>query len=92
VEEEVRRGHIRPSLLYQLDHEVDDAILLPKSIIAADARFTPPYRALGQHHASPWRNRLQWLRASIRASYRKTPLYRFERRVLNRLTARRFDR
>ncbi|WP_018411141.1 glycosyltransferase family protein [Methyloversatilis thermotolerans] len=92
VEEEIGHGHIRPSLLYQLDHGVDDAILLPKAILAADAGVTPPYRSLGPHQASPWRNRLQWLRASIRARYRKTLLYRFERRVLNRLTDHRPDR
>lgn len=91
VEDEVRRGHVRPSLLYQFDHEIDDAILLPKAALAADAHFTPPYRALGVHHASPWRSRLQWLRASLRAKYQKTLLYRLERRVLNRLKIR-FDR
>jgi regulator of sigma D len=85
VEDEVRRGHVRPSLLYQLDHKIDDAILLPKVALAADAGFTPPYRALVAHHASPWRSRLQWFRASMRAKYQTTLLYRLERRVLNRL-------
>jgi hypothetical protein len=91
VEDEVRLGHVRPSLLYQLDHEIDDAILLPKVALAADAGFTPPYRTLGVHQASPWRSRLQWLRASMRAKYQTTLLYRLERRVLNRLKMQ-FDR
>lgn len=91
VEDEVQRGHVRPSLLYQLDHGIDDAILLPKAALAADAGFTPPYRTLGVHQASPWRSRLQWLRASMRAKYQTTLLYRLERRVLNRLKIQ-FDR
>lgn len=91
VENEVQRGHVRPSLLYQLDHGIDDAILLPKAALAADAGFTPPYRTLGAHQASPWRSRLQWLRASMRAKYQTTLLYRLERRVLNRLKIQ-FDR
>jgi hypothetical protein len=85
VEDEVRRGHVRPSLLYQIDHKIDDAILLPKVALAADAGFTPPYRAFVAHHASPWRSRLHWLRANMRAKYQTTLLYRLERRVLNRL-------
>jgi hypothetical protein len=85
VEDEVQRGHVRPSLLYQLDHEIDDPILLPRVALAADAGFTPPYRTLGAHQASPWRSRLQWLRASLRAKYQTTLIYRLERRVLNRL-------
>ena len=85
VEDEVQRGHVRPSLLYQLDHEIDDAILLPKVALAADAGFSPPYCTLGAHQASPWRSRLKWLLASIRAKYKMTLLYRLERRVLNRL-------
>ena len=85
IEDEVQRGHVRPSLLYQLDHAIDDAILLPKAARAADAGFTPPYRTLGARQASPWRSRLQWLRTSIRAKYQTTSLYRLERRALNRL-------
>jgi hypothetical protein len=91
VEDEVQRGHVRPSLLYQLDHEVDDAILMPKAALAADAAFTPPYRTLGVQKASPWRSRLQWLRSSMRVKYHTTVLYRLERRVLNRLKIQ-FDR
>ncbi|MBR0566013.1 hypothetical protein J5J83_07790 [Azoarcus sp. L1K30] len=81
VEDEVAKGHVRPSLLHQLDYGIDDAILLPKSIIAADAQFTAPYRTLESHQASPWRSRLLWLRASVRARYQSTSLYRIERRI-----------
>ncbi|MCB1886630.1 MAG: hypothetical protein KDH20_03385 [Rhodocyclaceae bacterium] len=87
VEDEVQKGHVRPSLLYQLAHEIDEAILLPRAVIAADARFTPPYRSLVSHHASPWENRLLWLRASLRAKYQSSTLYRLERHLLRRLAA-----
>ncbi len=81
VENEVRKGHVRPSLLYQIHHEIDDPILLPRAVLAADARFFPPYRALAAHHASPWRSRLLWLRASIRFKFQKTVFYRLECRI-----------
>lgn len=85
VEEEVQKGHVRPSLLYQLDQGVDDAILLPSAALALDTAFTPPYRSLVSHRASPWKNHLLWLRASIRSKYQKTALYKLERRIIRRL-------
>lgn len=88
VEDEVRKGHVRPSLLYQLDHDIEDAILLPASALALDAGFSPPYRSLTAHRASPWKNRLVWLRAALRSQYQKTSLYKFERRILRSLKAR----
>ena len=91
IEDEVRLGHIRPSIIYQIDYEIDDAFLLPKKVLSADAGFIPPYRTMGVHHTSKWWRRLQWLRASLRTRYQTTPLYRFKRRVLNRLKIQ-FDR
>lgn len=85
IEEEVRSGHVRPSLIYQIDCEIDDAILLPKAVLAADIGYSPPYRALAVHQASPWQSRLQWLRSILSAKYRTTLLYRLIRRIRNRL-------
>lgn len=87
VETEVRNGHVRPSLLYQLDHGIDDSLLLPRATIAADGQFSPPYRSIRAHRASPWKNRLLWLRASLRTTYQSTLLYRLERHLRRRLEA-----
>jgi lipopolysaccharide biosynthesis glycosyltransferase len=44
IEEQVKKGWIRPSLIYQLKNQIIDPKLLPKNIIAQDERyFTPPH-------------------------------------------------
>lgn len=85
VEEEIAKGHVRPSLIYQIDYGIDDAILLPASVLGLDAKFVPPYLGIASHGASPWRSRLLWLRAAVRSSYQKTMLYKMERRIRGRL-------
>lgn len=44
VEEHVRRAYVRPSLLYQLDHGLDDARQLPHEARKLDANFVAPYK------------------------------------------------
>jgi glycosyl transferase family 8 len=46
VEEHVRLGFVRPSLLYQLDHRVEWSERLPNEARALDARFVPPYKQM----------------------------------------------
>jgi hypothetical protein len=46
VEEHVRRGFVRPSLLYQLDHELDEAKQLPGKARKLDVEFVAPYKRL----------------------------------------------
>jgi hypothetical protein len=44
VEEQVQRRWIRPSLIYQLNHQIVDPLSLPDEIIVRDRRqFTPPH-------------------------------------------------
>jgi hypothetical protein len=47
LEEHVQRGFVRPSLLYQLDHRVDDPTQLPKEARALDRDFIAPYQRTG---------------------------------------------
>lgn len=46
VEEHVRQGFVRPSLLYQLDHELDDAKQLPGKARKLDQDFVAPYKGV----------------------------------------------
>ena len=87
VEEEVNYGHVRPSLLYQLDYKLDDPILLPKSVLMADKDFKAPYKSLLKHNASPWKNKLLWLKAKLRTVYQDTVFYNFQIRVKNRIAS-----
>ncbi len=88
VEQEVVKGHVRPSLLYQLDHGLDDAILLPAHARALDAGFVAPYRALAAHRASPWNSRWLRARAHAHAHMRQWWVYRLRERVMRWLSER----
>jgi hypothetical protein len=46
VDEHVRLGFVRPSLLYQLEHRVEWSEQLPPQARALDARFVPPYQQM----------------------------------------------
>ena len=46
IEEHVRQGFVRPSLLHQLDHRVVRSEQFPKEARALDARFVPPYKRM----------------------------------------------
>lgn len=47
VEEQVQRAFVRPSLLYQLEHSLDDSQQLPKEARALDAEFLAPFQRMG---------------------------------------------
>lgn len=66
VRREVDAGHVRPSLLNQLELGVVDAQQLPKSVKALDAGFVPPYKGLNAVNASPWISPVGFLRAMVR--------------------------
>ncbi|TVP61639.1 MAG: glycosyl transferase [Leptolyngbya sp. LCM1.Bin17] len=44
VATEVQKGHVRPSLLHQIDHNIADPLQLPPDILQADTlNFVPPH-------------------------------------------------
>ncbi len=43
IADEVERGHVRPSLLAQLELGIDDPVDLPIDAVLADADFVPPH-------------------------------------------------
>jgi hypothetical protein len=46
IEEDIRRGFVRPSLLYQLEQRVEETTTLPKEARRMDNGFVPPYQAM----------------------------------------------
>jgi hypothetical protein len=79
VKQEVDFGHVRPSLIYQVEHRVEDGLLLPRRARETDRNFVPPYRVLPRHAGSSWFHPRKQLRALIRHCYQKTPAYRYQR-------------
>ena len=85
VRDHVERGFVRPSLLYQLEHRLDDGLLLPKSARALDAGFVAPYHALPSGRTG-LRRATAWLKAATRRAYQRTPLFTLEQKLRERLS------
>jgi len=79
VKREVALGHVRPSLVYQVENRIEDGLLLPREARRMDANFVPPYHALPRHKGSPWLYPGKRLRALIRHCYQTSPAYRCQR-------------
>jgi len=79
VEQEVVTGHVRPSLMYQVENRIQDGLLLPREARRMDKKFIPPYHSLAKHHGSPWLHPGKRLRALLRHCYQNNPAYRYQR-------------
>jgi hypothetical protein len=47
----VSAGHLRPSLLYQIDKRIEATTTLPPAAAALDAGYVPPYKRMGTGQA-----------------------------------------
>lgn len=54
LEREINCGHVRPSLIAQIDENLDDCIALPARIRKLDVNFIAPYKHIKSRHAKPW--------------------------------------
>jgi hypothetical protein len=77
----VEAGHVRPSLLWQLDHGLDECDLLPRAARELDRAFVPPHEVAGLGGGSGGLRPLRVLRAAWRRLYRMSPLPRIEARL-----------
>jgi hypothetical protein len=79
VRDHVAQGHLRPSLLYQLEHGLEDTARLPPPALALDDRFQPPYKRMGAHHGTHEPGVLQRARHLLRRAYERLPFHRSRR-------------
>jgi len=80
VETHVRDGHLRPSLLYQLDHRVEETGRLPAAALALDASYVPPYKRMTAHAGAP-SGLVGRTRRLLRRVYERSPFFRRDRAV-----------
>jgi len=66
VQREIAAGHVRPSLLSQLELGLTDSQQLPKSVKSLDVGFVPPYKSLNAANARPWTSPLGFVSAIVR--------------------------
>lgn len=86
VERHVEQSFVRPSLLYQIDHRIEDSLLLPARARALDAEFRPPYLSLPRVSVSAFQNPGRRIRAAIRHYYQRSGIYRLQRRIQERFS------
>lgn len=79
IEREVVLGHVRPSLLAQIDMGMDDPISIPNSIRRLDRGFVAPYQSLHAGKSLPWTSLRSAFIAYIRRAYYESPLSRIFR-------------
>lgn len=72
---EVLAGHVRPSLLRQIDECADEPALISKEMRKADLGFSPPYRKL-LAGSSTWALCRAWVLRGIRHVYYLTRWFR----------------
>ena len=82
VKSQVACGWVRPSLLYQIEHRVEDSLSLPRRVRALDDSFIPPFQGL-PHGADALGRRQQpnLLRLRTRRALQST----FRRLTLDRI-------
>lgn len=75
LQREVEQGHVRPSLLAQIDAGADD--LPHKDMSRLDKAFKAPYLKLRTGKASPWTSTGAAIQATLRRAYLRNPLTRW---------------
>lgn len=81
VVEHVKSGWVRPSLTYQVEHRIEDPLLLPKHIQALDRGYSPPYYKLRHLRGAFLSDRWRYLKAIGRSAYYSPLARRLFRRV-----------
>src|SRR5690606_12554916 len=74
VAEQVENGWVRPSLLFQIDRDIADPLLLGASAARLDRGFVAPYQKLTGKRASPWTSPAAFARALARETVQRHTL------------------
>jgi hypothetical protein len=81
VKDHIEKGFVRPSLLFQIEHKIDDAFLLPKSARKLDINFNAAYTAIHSHGGKPWVTFAGYLKAIVRKMILVSGLTTLSRRI-----------
>lgn len=86
IRDHVKRGYVRPSLLYQVEQRLDDSLLLPKKARLLDKDFIAPYQTIHKHGATPWMRPTKFMTAVLRHYLHQSRIYRFSRYLCDQLS------
>jgi hypothetical protein len=85
VFDQVEKGWARPSLRYQIENKIEDALLLPRSVLELDNDYSPPYHKLHRHSEMPWVNGIAYMKAITRHLVYSSSVFALMRRLKRRL-------
>jgi hypothetical protein len=85
VEEHVARGYVRPSLAYQVEHRIDDPLVLPREATRLDEGYVAPFETIPQHSGTPWLHAGAVFRARLRRVLDRSGVQRLRRKLRARL-------
>jgi len=77
LEREVQSGHVRTSLVAQINAGVDDCFALPNSIRKLDRNYIPPYKQLLSAKSKQYTSLVSAMWAFLRRNYYKSFLAKF---------------
>jgi hypothetical protein len=86
IREHIRQGFVRPSLLYQIEHCIDESFLLPKEARLLDKDFVAPFHTLRKYRISRWIRPNRVLGAATRHYYQKSALFRLQNRIRHKFS------
>ena len=81
IADHVQRGFVRPSLLYQVEHKIEDGFVLPRKARQMDQDFVPPFSTGPLRQSSPWLRPSAFLRAAARGYLQNSLVFRASRKV-----------
>jgi hypothetical protein len=84
IKDQVAKGYVRPSLLYQVENCIEDGLLLPRHAYFLDKNFAPPFEGIDKARMHSWRRPFMIARAQARNYYCKSVWHRLERRFRDR--------
>jgi hypothetical protein len=85
VRDEIEKGHVRPSVGYQLTHRIDDSLLLPRRAQELDRGFVAPYMEIDNRNPRSAVRVARKLLALARSRYYRMGLHRIEQKIKGRL-------
>jgi hypothetical protein len=77
IHSEIDKGHIRPSLLYQIKNKLPNSLLLSKSIQRLDKDFKPNH-GFKNKNTNPWKNLPRWILSKVIDKYYNSILYKIK--------------
>ena len=80
IAEHVQRGFVRPSLLYQVEHRIEDSYVLSRKARQMDQGFVPPFSTAPLRQSSPWLRPSAFLRAAARGYLQNSLVFRASRK------------